>query len=136
MIAAASKPPIPMNPGEITVVSRGRGRLHVRFMSGVKVSDSARLFANIGELAKAERATEVLIDASVIQERLSLLRRLQMIMAFVAHLRGLRIAGVLSEITIDPKRIGETMARNRGANVKVFTHLSEAIAWLEWEEPN
>jgi hypothetical protein len=32
---------------------------------------------------------------------------------------------------VDPKRFGETVARNRGANGKVFTDLQEAKEWLQ-----
>jgi hypothetical protein len=124
-----------MNPNEITLVSRGSGRLHVRFNEGVKTKDAARLFAAVREQALAEKATEVLLDASVIREKLSIICRLQTIMAFVTHLRGFRVAGVLSEITLDPKHLGETMARNRGANVKVFTNVPDALAWLKWISP-
>jgi hypothetical protein len=123
-----------MNPQEITVVSRDGGRLHVRFNEGVTTKDAPRLFADIGQQALADGAIEVLLDASVIQEKLSLMRRLQMIMAFVTHLHGFRVAGVLSELTIDPKKLGETMARNRGANVRVFTKVAEARAWLGWDK--
>ena len=123
-----------LNPQEIIVVSSGGGRLHVRFSEIVKTKDAHRLFDIIRQQALTARATEVLLDASAIQEKLGVLRRLQMIIAFVTHLRGIRVAGVLSEATIDPKRLGETMARNRGANVKIFTRLSDAIAWLGWDK--
>ena len=123
-----------MNLDEITVVSCGGGRLHVRFNEGVKTKDASRLFAAIRQQALAGQATEVLLDASVIQEKLSVVRRLQMILAFVTQLRGFRVAGVLSETTVDAKRLGETMARNRGANVKVFTRLPDALAWLGWDK--
>lgn len=122
-----------MNPDEITLVYHGGGRLHVRFTEGVKTKDAPRLFADIRQQALADKAAEVLLDASAIREKLSVLRRLQMIMAFVTHLRGFRVAGVLSEYTVDPTKLGETMARNRGANVKVFTRVPEAMAWLGWE---
>ncbi len=121
-----------LNPQEIIVVSKGGGRLHVRFAEGVKTKDAPRLFAEISRQALAEKARELLIDARAIQEKLSVLRRLQMILAFVTNLRGFRVAGVLSEISVDPKKLGETMARNRGANVKVFTNLPEAMTWLGW----
>ena len=116
------------------MVSSENGRLHVRFAEGVKTKDAPRLFAEIRRQAETDKAVELLIDASTIQEKLSVLRRLQLIMAFVTHLRGLRVAGVLSEITIDSKKLGETMARNRGANVKVFTNVPEAMAWLGWDK--
>jgi len=123
-----------MNPDEITVVSSTGGRLHVRFNEGVKTKDASRLFAAIRQQALADQATEVLLDASVIQEKLSVMRRLQMITAFVSHLRSFRVAGVLSEFTVDPKKLGETMARNRGANVRVFTRVADAMAWLGWRK--
>lgn len=124
-----------MNPDEITVLPSAGGRLHVKFTAAVKTRDAARLFAAISERARVVGATELLIDASALQEKLGVIRRLQMILGFVASLRGFRVAGVLSEYTIDAQKIGETMARNRGANVRVFTKLPEAMAWLGWEKP-
>ena len=108
----------------------------MRFTPAVQTRDASRLFAEIGARARADGATELLIDASAIQEKLSVIRRLRMILGFVASLRGIRVAGVLSEITVDPKRIGETMARNRGANVRMFTKLPEALTWLGWGSRN
>ena len=120
-----------MNHAEITVVYREKRRLHVCFNAGVKTQDAPRLFAVVRQQALAEKAAEILLDASAIKEKLTMVRRLQMIMAFVTQLRGFRVAGVLSEITVDPEKLGETMARNRGANVKIFTSLPDAIAWLD-----
>ncbi|HWA27813.1 MAG TPA: hypothetical protein VG734_19310 [Lacunisphaera sp.] len=122
-----------MDSEELIVVSSGNGRLHVRFGPTVRTKDATRLFAEIGRRAQADGAAEILIDATVIQEKLSVFRRLQMITGFVAALRRYRVAGVLSEKTIDPSKIGETMARNRGANVRVFTKMSAALEWLGWE---
>ena len=124
-----------MNHAEITVVYREKGRLHVCFNEGVKTQDAPRLFAVVRQQALAEKAAEILLDASAIKEKLTMVRRLQMIMAFVTQLRGFRVAGVISEITVDPGKLGETMARNRGANVKVFTSVAEALAWLGWDRP-
>jgi hypothetical protein len=123
-----------MNPEEIMVVSSGGGRLHVKFAATIKQEGFYRLFAGVRQLAVANQATELLIDASAYQEKMGVLQRLQMILAFVASLRGYRIAGVISEANIDPQRLGETMARNRGANVKVFTRVPEALVWLGWNK--
>ncbi len=35
---------------------------------------------------------------------------------------------------IDPDRFGETVARNRGANVKVTTDINEAFKWLQVDQ--
>jgi len=124
-----------MNPDEIIVVSSGGGRLHVRFTANIRLKDMYRLYAAIRQRAVADKAIEVLIDASAYQQRLTVFERLQMILAFVAHLRGFRVAGVLSETTVDPDRLGETMARNRGANVRVFLQMADALHWLGWDPP-
>ena len=44
--------------------------------------------------------------------------------------RPVRIAIAGEEPFVDPERFGETVARNRGANGKVFTDLEEAKEWL------
>lgn len=43
---------------------------------------------------------------------------------------GAPIAFVASEALVDPRRFGEVVARNRGLNVRVFTDMDEATAWL------
>ena len=47
------------------------------------------------------------------------------------HLAGTPIAVVMHEEQADPQRIGMLVARNRGANIEVFTEESEARAWLQ-----
>jgi hypothetical protein len=120
-----------MNPQEIVTVSNAEGRLHVRFVDTVRIEDLHRLFEDIRQQAVASKATDLLIDASAYLRPLTMIQRLQMVLAFVARLHSFRVAGVVSETTLDPQRIGETMALNRGANVKVFTRLPEAVAWLD-----
>ncbi len=43
---------------------------------------------------------------------------------------GAPIALVGSEALVDARRFGEVVARNRGLNVRVFTDMDEATAWL------
>jgi len=45
-----------------------------------------------------------------------------------------QFAYVLREPVLDPLRLGETVAVNRGMNIKVFEHHYEAIEWLSIEE--
>lgn len=45
-----------------------------------------------------------------------------------------RLAVVGKEPIVDPDRFGETVARNRGLNVLVFTDLEQAIQWLSATE--
>ena len=43
---------------------------------------------------------------------------------------GVPIALVGPESMVDARRFGESVARNRGLNLRVFTDLDEAMAWL------
>ncbi len=125
-----------MKPYELVSVSNGGGRLHVQLKAIARFGHSHELFEEIRQMAVAANATELLIDTSAFKGKLSVMQRLQMILAFVANLRGYRVAGVISKETIDPQRLGETMARNRGANVRVFTCMAEAIQWLDGARPS
>lgn len=46
-----------------------------------------------------------------------------------------RVAVVGKEPIVDPERFGETVARNRGLNVYVFTDSQQAVQWLTEAEP-
>jgi hypothetical protein len=48
-------------------------------------------------------------------------------------IQSCRFAYVGNDPMIDPRRFGETVAVNRGINLKVFTDMKEALAWLEVE---
>jgi hypothetical protein len=41
-----------------------------------------------------------------------------------------RFAYVLEKPVLDPERLGETVARNRGMDVKAFDNIEEADRWL------
>jgi hypothetical protein len=43
---------------------------------------------------------------------------------------GIKLAIVAREEQMTPERFFETVARNRGIHLKVFTELDEAIVWL------
>ena len=47
------------------------------------------------------------------------------------HHLGIRLVVVGEEPLVDPRRLAETVALNRGARGKVFTDLDEAVDWIE-----
>ena len=120
-----------MNPPEIVMVSCVDGKLHVEFPAVIKPGDAFHLFEQVRLLAEKERAGKILIDVRAYTGRLSVMQRLQIAVALAARLSKYQVAGVMSETTVDPQRLGETMAVNRGAHTKVFTNLPEAQAWLD-----
>ncbi len=123
-----------MKHDDVVLVSSGDGRVHVQLPANMRIGDAYPLFEKVRQLAVDAGATDLLIDARAFKAKLNMMQRLQMILAFVAKLRSYRVAGVLSAETMDPQRLGETMARNRGARVKVFTALADAEAWLDGVE--
>jgi len=46
-----------------------------------------------------------------------------------------KFAYILVEPVLDPERFGETVAINRGMNVKVFDNTDDAFGWLELDNP-
>ena len=51
----------------------------------------------------------------------------------IRELRGFRLACVGNPAHVDPGGFGETVARNRGVNVKITTNMDEALAWIQAE---
>lgn len=49
----------------------------------------------------------------------------------VAKVRGVTVALVVHGYMIDSERFGVVVARNRGANVDVFTTEADALKWLD-----
>lgn len=47
----------------------------------------------------------------------------------------IRMAIVGNEPYIDPGRFGETVAKNRGGYVGVFTSMADALGWLDVKDP-
>jgi hypothetical protein len=41
-----------------------------------------------------------------------------------------RMAALARPDQIDPQRFGETVARNRGMNIRIFSELQPALSWL------
>lgn len=86
--------------------------------------------ASIAEVMDATPAAAVLVDALEVFGAMSDLERYQFAMAAVErHLSG-PLAFVAKEPLLDPGRLGEVVARNRGVNARAFTDEPAARAWL------
>ena len=112
------------------VVSVAHGLLHVQFNPAVKLDDFLRLFGEIRQMADAHKLKNILIDARIFKKKVSAVQRLQVAQALVKIFLGYRVAGVISVESFDPHLLAETMARNRGGNVKMTTSLAEALKWF------
>jgi hypothetical protein len=86
------------------------------------------------EAALANRET-VLVDVRQVSGRIpTILDRFEMGVRIATHYRDseprIRLAVLGHEPMIHPDRFGELVARNRGADARVFTVESEALAWV------
>jgi hypothetical protein len=97
--------------------------------------DAAR--RSIG-LFESRKQSKGLVDCRTVSGTLSTVERYDLAVYLaelharyaVEHGAPLQIACVGSEPLIDPSRFGETVALNRGAQLKVTTDMGEAQAWL------
>jgi hypothetical protein len=81
--------------------------------------------------------SRLLVDIYEVTGTMSFIERFE-ISAFLAlyyiqHAAGkiYRVAFMGNEPLVDKGRFGETVAKNRGLNVRVFTNKEDAIAWIE-----
>ena len=102
-------------------------RATTRFI--LEQKDAAAL--EIAAVIASGRIKAALLDLREIPGPYTFMDRVQLGEAAGRHLLGTPIAVVLLEAQADPDRIGMVVARNRGANVEVFTDEAEAQAWVE-----
>jgi hypothetical protein len=85
----------------------------------------------IAELIRSHRAKAALVDMRGVPGEATFMDRYEMGRQAGDHLPRIPVAVLLHEPLADPQRIGETVARNRGANVEVFTDPASAEAWFD-----
>ena len=94
------------------------------------------------EACVTHKLSKVLIDIRPIQGNLTVMERwdyaIFMANQYLEHqiagrLNNLRLAYLGIQPVIDPKKLAETIAVNRGLNLKATTDLAEAFAWLGLE---
>ena len=94
------------------------------------------------ETCKNHQPNKLLIDLRKVEGEMSTMDRFNLsVLAATKYfgakltrkIQSCRYAIVGSHPLVDPGRFEETVATNRGVNVKVFTEIKEALAWLEVE---
>jgi len=120
------------NTQPITSYARDRDWLLVHCRGNGDAAWLTGLFFRIAERLATEAASAVLIDGREVVATFSVYERYRLGEAAAAALvPGPPVALVGSEQTVDPERFGETVARNRGLDGRVFTDLGEARDWLK-----
>ena len=103
------------------------------------LKEAKRTFLEILEAVSKIGAENVLVDGRKLTGRPDTIERFfygqfaaRAVREYVHQQRGLPpyFAYLLSEPVLDPRRLGETVASNRGMLVKAFDDPEKALAWL------
>jgi hypothetical protein len=94
-------------------------------------SSAERFFSEIVDLAGSASVSKILIDARKIRVDLNVMQRFDFGEKAAQIFRGLKIAFVTEPPLYDPRHFGEIVAYNRGAHIREFQTVEEAMLWLE-----
>ena len=83
--------------------------------------------------ARDEKLTDILINVHGITgiEAVTAFMRYQLAVQLAQNAGSLRVALVVPEALMDPRKFAMLMARNRGVNADVFTREADALKWLD-----
>ena len=103
-----------------------------------EIESVLEVYSTAFDLAADENLDAILVDGIALQgPQPTTMERYRMgnyiAQRCLAFGKYVRIAVVSNVHIIDPNRFGETVARNRGGLLKVFTKIEEAITWLKEE---
>ena len=131
---------------ELTLRNRAdRGFLYATLSGDFSLAEAERSFLQILESVERHKVKKVLVDGRAINGEPTNMERFyygEFVANAVAELRFTRESGapkfsyVLIEPVLDPRRLGETVAVNRGMLVKTFDNLADALEWLDLDPSN
>jgi len=110
--------------------------LHLQVMGYYSLAEAIRMFKYSVDTALEHKKSKILIDVKGVEGSISAMERFEMSEFLVGYTKEQnfinigQIAVIGNEPQIDKDRFGETVAVNRGLNVKAFTNWSDAIKWL------
>lgn len=109
------------------------------YLEGVGSPKTAQgVMQAIPHIAEAMAETgchKVLVDFTTAEGPVSLMERLEMAEVLAATTpRTMKLAAVVTRQQLDPQRFGETIARNKGVNMRVFLDRDRALRWLLSDE--
>ena len=116
--------------------------LHVAAGGPFSLSEAKRTFLDILNVVEELRLSKILLDGRQITGNPAIIERFyygEFVADEVKKMidRGWdcgppQFAYVLSEPVLDPLRLGETVAVNRGVHIQAFEDREAAIVWLGW----
>ena len=112
---------------EITIESEF---VHVVFTKTVLSPPTSDFFTQVPDAARNAGVSKILYDARSATGQLSTMERYYYASHVAEQFRGLKVAFVVNQSLRDPGLFGETVAVNRGGNIRVVGTLEEAYEWL------
>jgi len=88
------------------------------------------VIADVGEAMRNAPAAALLVDTHELYGTIEDLDRYRFAVAISEQQIAAPLAFVGNEPVVDAGRFGESVARNRGVNVRVFTNEPDGRAWL------
>jgi len=119
----------------IQKMSSESGYLYVEATGRFSLEEAKSTFVEMLEAIARNKAGKVLFNGRELEGDPKVMERFyygEFVAESVAKFepRGVAFAYVLEGSMRDPKRFGETVARNRGMIVTTFEHLDDALGWL------
>ena len=117
------------------IVEKDRDILHIRAM-GTRTYDSLMaIVADVMASCREQDTHKVLVDVREMKGMLSTWQALKLVTTGFSTLRDVRILHKAAIVDLaenrERYRFLETVANNRGYNLRVFENTDEAIEWLE-----
>ena len=116
--------------------------LHVAAGGPFSLSEAKRTFLDVLHVAEELRLGKVLFDGRQVTGNPAIIERFYYGEFVAEEVKKLidrnwpgeppQFAYVLREPILDPLRLGETVAVNRGVNIRAFESREEAVVWLGW----
>jgi hypothetical protein len=109
--------------------------LVAKFSGEANLQDIGQRFEELAERCRKEKKSRLLIDVTAVKAAPTFSDRYRAGERAVVFAQfGIKLAMVGMAELIDPRRLGELVAQNRGVNGRVFTDLDEARKWLVEKE--
>jgi hypothetical protein len=116
------------------------GYLRITFEGHFEPSLIDEVTSGVVENGVKHQSSKMLLDFRQVDGQMSTMDRYNVASIFAKKYLDQKLAGTIPSCRfafvgnhplVDPKKFGETVAINRGINIKVFTEMAEALAWLE-----
>lgn len=123
MLAGVSEPVLEfqVRPGCLLILVRGRDILERK----------AATLQAIAAALKTHHRRAALLDVRAVPGPITFMDRFQLGVLAGRYLAGVAIGVLAQPEQADPQRIGQLVAKNRGAEVQVFTDPAGAETWLQ-----